>query len=184
MNKTIIVSGYCATGKSTFSRKLSEMLKIPCFNKDTLKETMGDGLGSDGNIVFKKGSAATFRIMLYIAERFLNTGKTCILEGNFKVDEIEQVKALLDKYNSECLTFLFKGKFDILYNRYKNRDSTGKRHWVHQTAGETAESFEDGQIKNGVGEFGIDKIIDIDATYFDRINYEELISIAKDYVAN
>ena len=182
MNKIIIINGYCATGKSTFSQKLSKMLNIPCFNKDTLKEVMGDGLGSDNNIVFQKGSIATFKIMLYIAEHFLNVGQICILESNFKAFEIEQVKTLLNKYNSKCLTFLFKGDFDILYNRYKNRDNKGERHWVHQTAEETKESFENGHKKNGVGETGVDKIINIDATYFEKINYDELISITKDYI--
>ena len=182
MNKIIVINGYCATGKSTFSKKLSEILNIPCFNKDILKETMGDGLGSDNNIVFQKGSIATFKIMLYIVERFLKVEQICIVESNFKAYEIEQVKTLLDKYNSKCLTFLFKGNFDILYNRYKNRDNIGERHWVHQTAGETKEIFENGHKKNGVGEIGIDKIIEIDTTYFEKINYNELISITKDYI--
>ena len=37
-NKIILVSGYCATGKSTFARNLSQSLNIPCFIKDTIKE--------------------------------------------------------------------------------------------------------------------------------------------------
>ena len=184
MNKIIIITGYCATGKSTFSRKLSEELKIPCFNKDTLKEAMGDGLGSDNNLVFQKGSIATFKIMLHIAEQFLHIGKICILESNFKTYEIDEVKALLDKYNSQCLTYLFKGDFNIIYDRYRNRDNIGERHWVHQMAGETKESFETGHKKSGMGEKGIGKIVDIDAAYFEKINFEELILSAKDYVIN
>jgi hypothetical protein len=55
---------------------------------------------------------------MYIAEQFLQVGKTCILESNFNSKGIEQIKILLEKYNYECLTFIFKGDFDVLFDRY------------------------------------------------------------------
>jgi len=70
-NKIILVGGYCATGKSTFSLKLSQMINIPCFNKDIIKEVLGDGFGPENKMVEKKGSTSTFLLMLHIAECFL-----------------------------------------------------------------------------------------------------------------
>ena len=183
-NKIIIVGGYCATGKSTFSRKLSQMFNIPCFNKDVIKEALGDGFGPENNMVVKKGSAATFLLMLHIAECFLQTGKLCILESNFKLKEIEQIKILLGKYNCKCLSFIFKGDFDILFDRYMKRDAAGKRHWVHDTFGENLDNFRDGHIQAGIGETGIDQTITIDAASFEKINYEELFTTAKNYIIN
>jgi predicted kinase len=74
-NKIILVGGYCATGKSTFSLELSKLLNIPVFNKDIIKEVLGDGFGPENNIVEQKGSAATFLLMLHIAEQILQAGK-------------------------------------------------------------------------------------------------------------
>jgi predicted kinase len=181
-NKIIIVGGYCATGKSTFSHKLSQMFNIPCFNKDIIKEVLGDGFGPENNMVEKKGSAATFLLMLHIAERFLQTEKLCILESNFKLKEMEQIKILLEKYNCKCLTFIFKGDFDILFDRYMKRDATEKRHWVHNTAGENIDNFRNGHLQSGIGKIGIGQTITIDATSFDKINYDELFAIAKDFM--
>ena len=181
-NKIIIVGGYCATGKSTFSRKLSGMFNVPCFNKDVIKEILGDGFGPENNMVKKKGSAATFLLMLHIAERFLQAGKLCIFESNFKLKEMEQIKILLEKYNCKCLTFIFKGDFDILFDRYMKRDVAGKRHWVHDTFGENLDNFRDGHLQAGIGETGIGQTITIDATSFDKVNYEELFAIAKDFI--
>ena len=38
--KIIIVEGYLASGKSTFAKRLSEQIKIPCLIKDTFKMGM------------------------------------------------------------------------------------------------------------------------------------------------
>jgi predicted kinase len=181
-NKIIIVGGYCATGKSTFARKLSQLLQIPCFIKDVIKEVLGDGFGPENNMVEQKGSAATFFLMLHIAESFLQTGNVCILESNFKSKEIVQLKVLLEKYKAECLTFIFKGDFDVLFDRYMKRDVSEKRHWVHNTAGENPENFKEGHLQSGIGETGIGKIITIDSTSFANVNYEDLFVLAKNFM--
>ena len=178
-NKIIIIGGYCATGKSTFSLKLSKSLNIPCFNKDTIKEVLGDGFGPENNMVYHKGSPVTFLLILHIVERFLQAGKECIIESNFNPNEIIQLKILLDKYNCECLSYMFKGDFDILYNRYIQRDNLGERHWVHKPAGENKEAFREGHLKSGIGE-----IITIDTTSFANMDYEKLYTIAKKFIIN
>ena len=180
--KIIVVGGYCASGKSVFSRKLSHLLNIPCFNKDVIKEILGDGFGSEDDMVFNKGSFATFLLMLHIAERFLQVEKTCILESNFKLAEMEQIKALLDKYNYECLTYIFKGDFNVLFDRYMKRDIAEKRHWVHKTAGETNENFKEGHLEHGIGEMGIGQIVNVDTTSFEKVNFDDLFSIAGNFM--
>ncbi|MCL2722019.1 MAG: hypothetical protein FWD47_11865 [Treponema sp.] len=97
---------------------------------------------------------------------------------------MDQIKILLEKYNCECLTFLFYGKFDILFKRYMERDVLGKRHWVHNTAGENKENFESVHKYYKMGEIGVGKIITIDATVFEDINYDELYIIAKIFINN
>jgi len=169
-NKIIIVGGYCATGKSTFSHRLSEFLGIPCFNKDTIKEVLGDGIGPENNTIRQKGNFTTFILML------------CIVESDFVLKESEQIKALLEKYNYKCLTFIFKGDFDVLYDRYVERDKIEKRHWVHDISKETRENFKEGHLYFGCGEIGIGQIVEVDATSFEKVYYEKLFSIAKNYI--
>jgi len=183
-NKIIIIGGYCASGKSLFSRKLSALLNIPCFNKDVIKEILGDGFGPENNIVEQKGSFATILLMLHIAEQFLQVGKMCILESNFKTKEIEQIRILLKKYNYECLTFIFKGDFNVFFDRYMERDKVEKRHWVHNTTGETRDNFREGHLEFGIGETGIGKIINVDTTFFAKVNFDELFAIAKYFINN
>lgn len=177
--KLIIIGGYCATGKSTFSNKLANFLGIPCFNKDNLKEVMADSFGSDTKEVYKKGSAATFNLMLHIVERFLLTGNVCIIEANFKSFEEIEIKELLKKYDADCLTFVFTGDLDTLYDRYTERDQ--ERHWVHLRAGDSA-SFKEGQT--GLAELSIGQTIQVDATDFKEIKHNDLFESAKAFLQN
>jgi len=182
-NKIIIVGGYCATGKSTFSRKLSHLLNIPCFNKDVIKEILGEGLSPEDNMMDKKGSNTTFLLMLHIAEQFLISGKICILESNLKLKESELIKILLEKYDCECLTIIFKGDLEVLHKRYIERGKTGKRHWVHSEFGENSDNFKKYHLQNGLGEVEIGKTIVTDTTVFDEVNYDELFMAAEMFIS-
>jgi len=183
-NKLILVAGHSATGKSTFARRLSEMLEIPCFSKDTIKEAMGDGFGQNSRVMYDEdNTSATINIMTHIAECFLKIGKVCILEANFRPPQNEQIEELLEKYNARCFTFLFDGNMDVLWGRFVQREA--ERHWTHKTiVGMDKDRFINGGIKAGFGEFAIGKTIKIDATDFSKIDYNELFLIAKQFVKN
>ncbi|MCL2386410.1 MAG: ATP-binding protein [Defluviitaleaceae bacterium] len=216
--KLILVSGHGATGKSTFSRRLSKQFGIPCFCKDTIKEAMADGfdVGNDtfsaktvtyppyensANLqgcceadmalfyrkkyeeVFKKGSAATFKVVLHLAECCLQVGKTCILESNFRKTESEEIQALLEKYNADCLTYNFTGDLDILHERYKNRQDAGERHWIHLDVNvNDKNSFVNWHMHYKTGEIEVGQVIRADATDFAKIDYDKLLSTAEDFL--
>jgi len=186
-NKIILVAGYPAAGKSTFSRELSKRLNIPCFNKDVVKEVMSDGFGKENEDLLnrdKKASVATFMLMLHIAEQFLLTGNICILESNFQKHyplpetESKQHENLFEKYNCECLTFVFKGELDIISERYFNRDT--ERHWTHGRAADKS-SIKNYCLTTRLGEFGIGKVVIVDTTHFKDVNYDELYALAKEF---
>ena len=182
-NKIILVVGHSAAGKSTFAHRLSQKLEIPCFSKDTLREAMGDGFGSDSGVMQGKGNTeATINIMTHIAECFLQIGKICILEANFRPPQNEQIESLLGKYDADCLTFLFGGNMEIFWDRYLQRE--GKRHWAHKFPGQNKDLFINGGIKAGFGEFAIGKTVKVDATDFSKIDYEELFTVANLFITN
>lgn len=183
MRKIILVSGYPAAGKSTFARRLSEHLQIPCFNKDTIKEALADGFGPSSQEAYNKGSAATFNIMAHIAECLLQVSKPCILESNFRVQEGERIEELLEKHGASCLTFVFTGDLDVLYNRYAKR--ARERHWVHRGPGDR-DDFKDGLARHKAGHIHIraGEIVTVDTTDFDKIDYGALFDLAKRFIQN
>ena len=180
--KLILIAGHSAAGKSTFARRLSQFLVIPCFSKDTVKEAMADGFGSDSELLQTKGSAAAIGLMLHIAECFLQNGKICILESNFFPPQNERIEKLLVKYEAACLTFLFDGDMEVLYERYNKREA--ERHWVHKFIGQSKDRFINGATKAGVGDFSVGETIKIDVTDFNKIDYDKLFTLASQFVMN
>jgi predicted kinase len=183
-NKIILIGGYQATGKSTFARRLSDRCKLPCFTKDTIKEVIGEGFGAENTDVHLKNSIVTFSLMIHIAESFLRVGKVCILESNFRKSESEPLKHLLQKYNCECLTFLFKGDFNIIHTRSAARDSAGERHWVHNRTNEHKNDFKKWHLHNGYGNISIGQTISVDTTIFENVDYEKLFALTENFLLN
>jgi hypothetical protein len=87
---------------------------------------------------------------------------------------------LLVKYESACITFLFDGEMEVLWERYNKREA--KRHWVHKFIGQSKDRFINGAIKAGVGDFSVGETIKIDATDFDKIDFDKLFVLANQFV--
>ena len=181
MKKAIFIAGYCATGKSTFAKKLSRQFMMPLFSKDTLKENLADSIGSINKNVIDKLSLTTFNLMYFISEINMKTNQTFILESNFKPNEANKLNDLIKKYSYESLTFLFIADPEITYERYKKRDNDGERHWVHRTFKETRDDFMNGNLALGKINLG-SNIITIDATSFEKIDYDKLYDLASDFL--
>lgn len=132
-SKLIIVEGYLASGKSTFALKLSKTIHIPYLIKDTFKIALCRGITISNREESSLFSAVTFDAMLYVTERLIETGCPIIIEGNFapagvkKVDEAGAIKALIDRYNCQPLTFRFTGDTHVLYRRFMEREQSSER---------------------------------------------------------
>jgi predicted kinase len=62
-----VVSGAPGSGKSTLARDLADLLDLPLFSKDTIKESLVDALGADSIAESQRLGAAAIRVLLAIA---------------------------------------------------------------------------------------------------------------------
>jgi hypothetical protein len=144
---------------------------------------MGDGFGAEIFMTVNKGSTpAIVNIMIHIAESFLQIGKVCILEANFRPPHDMQIARLLEKHDADCLTYLFVGDMEVFWERYVQREA--ERHWALSVAGQNRERFINEGIKAGFGNFEMGDTVKVDSTDFSKIYYDSLIALANKFIIN
>lgn len=133
MRKLLLITGDIAAGKSTFSEILSQRYCATVFQKDTIKEILGDCVGFHNREENKKLSNATIEIMFHIFSKISVTGNDIILEANFHEIELEKLHSIAREKQYVILTLVLRGDADVLYNRYIHRMNEENRHPVHLT---------------------------------------------------
>ena len=186
--KIIIVEGYLASGKSTFAQQLSKHINIPYLIKDTLKIALCESVtiaNRDESSIF---SAVTFDAMMYVTERMFETGCPIIIEGDFvpagvkKVDEAGVIRQLIDKYEYSSLVFKFTGDTRVLYKRFVEREETLERGQVNKIGADVSYDVFDGWCHN-LDSFDVGgKIIRVDTTDFDSVDFEGYYEIARQFI--
>ncbi len=183
--KIIIVEGYLAGGKSTFALMLSKALSIPYLIKDTFKSALCSSVPITDAALSSRFSAVTFDAMMYVTERLMETGLPMIIEGNFvpaglkKTDEAGAIRAQIDKYAYQALTYKFMGDTGILYRRYIERNMLPERGDANRYFGET---LYDVFVKycHNLDPFSVGgEVLRLDTTDFSRVDFDFYIERAR-----
>ncbi|MCM1254260.1 MAG: AAA family ATPase [Clostridium sp.] len=131
MKKLLLLTGDIAAGKSTFSKILSERYHIVAFQKDTIKEILGDYIGFHNREENKILSNTTIEIMCHIFSQTAMTGHDVILEANFHESELKKLHTIAAENQYAVLTLVLRGDAEVLYQRYLHRMKEENRHPVH-----------------------------------------------------
>ena len=181
MNKSIVfVSGLLASGKTVFSEYLSEQLGVLVVNKDYLKEILCDTVGFTDRDENLKLSGATHHIMRHIAENCMKIGLPIILESNFNPGDAVYFKGEIEKYRYKAVTVTLTGDKKVLYERFMKRWEN--RHPGHKSFDPNWEDFNNQQEGWQRFDVGGEKLT-VDTTFFEEVNYEEIIAKIKRYCA-
>jgi predicted acetyltransferase/predicted kinase len=137
MKTLISFGGQLAALKTTVSKRISADLGVPVFNKDDIKEVLGDHIGFSNREENLKLSDATMSLMLYMAKSTLSVHTCVILESNFKKHEILKIEKLVKENGWNTLFIFMTANEKTLYQRYKDRNPN--RHIVHKSTGDIPE---------------------------------------------
>lgn len=141
MKKLLLVMGDLATGKTAFAGVLAKRYNANVFNKDSIKEVLGDTIGFSNREENLKLSKASVELMFLIFKEVARIDKDLVLEANFHAVELEHIHALAKENGYEVLTLVLRGDMEILHKRYLNRIYYENRHPVHLST--TLDIFED-----------------------------------------
>lgn len=175
MNKLLLITGDLAAGKSTFSQILSKRYQVSVFNKDTIKEVLGNTIGFSDRQENLRLSNAAVEMMRFIFSQTAAFHNNLILEANFHTGELEKLHQIADENGYEILTLVLRGELSVLHERYLNRIQNENRHFVHLSneldVFENFRNYIDVSRKENVG----GNVIYIDASGFSYQKDEELL---------
>ena len=190
----ILVTGIPAAGKSTMAEAISERVKLPVISKDAVKERLFDNVGFQSREEKVNLGIAGMEIMYYVAGQLMKAGQSFILENNFEYSSQQGIKNLLEKYQYSVLTITLTGDYQVIYQRFLERESSPDRHRGHvvndcypekkesnpkelKAASISYENFVYGIQHRGFDAFCVDgRQIKVDTTDFSKIDMEELFS--------
>lgn len=127
----ILVCGVPASGKSYMARQLSDILGIPMFSKDDIKERLFDTVGFRSREEKVALGVGAMEVMYYAAGQVLSVGGSVILENNFETVSIPGIRGLLERFGCRTVTVELTGKAEMLYRRFLERDRSPERHRGH-----------------------------------------------------
>lgn len=174
MKKLLLLTGDLACGKTTFSKILSKRYGVEAYNKDSIKEILGDTIGFKNREENLKLSHATIAVMTHIFEKNAACGHDLILEANFHDGEIEKLCEIADNNGFTVLTLNFFADTETLYRRFRYRIENENRHPVHQTAGLVDQTAFCDYLEKSRGRLPENRI-DINADNFDYQTDESLL---------
>ena len=174
----IIVSGPPCSGKTTLAKNISEKFNLPLITKDSLKEILFDTVGWKDREWSKKIGFASFSIIHYILDSFMATGRSIIIEGNFKTEfESQHLSPRLKKYNYQSLQIMCQCDGQILFARFKHRSESGKRHPGHCDTGNYDE-FKDSLLLGKYPPLDIKgQITTFDSTDLNHLDYSQIFKL-------
>lgn len=178
MNKKpllIIITGFPATGKTTFAKKISADMKLPLVCVDELKEMMFDRIGNwEDERLFDSVSKTSYDLAYHIVGLMLSVGQSCVIEAFLRAEMAKpRIDELKRKYGFRIIQFQFNCDANELIHRYKSRHNSKERHPCHP-GNIPEDEFRklDGKSKSVEIE---GETIFVDTTDFSKVDWDKLL---------
>ena len=172
----LIVTGRPAAGKSTLAKWLSQELKISLVSKDSIREELFDRLGWKDRKWTQELGKASIDMMFYFAKAELDVGHSIIMDNAFYPPVSNpRFQALKEQYHAKSIQIVCNSDRETLFQRFKDRADSGKRHPGHGDHDLLEERYvylsdASSQMLDIGG-----SLIEVDTTDFTNVDYQEII---------
>ena len=179
----ILVTGPPASGKSFVAGVLADRLGLALVEKDAIKETLFDTLGTGDGDWSQQLGGATFALIFWALEVHLKARHRVIVEANFAADDARPAfQALHERHPLKPLELHCTAAHDVLLARYAARaDARHPGHVDLQRAPAVAAALAAGRY--GPVRLSGGDVVVIDTTSFDDLDADALVKTARDHLA-
>jgi predicted kinase len=147
----IVVTGAPGSGKTTVARPLAELLRLPLFTKDDVKEALWDHFGAGDRELFLAYGRASYPLLLGLTRAALAAGRSAVVEANFRPSlAAGDFEALRATTAFRLVQILCRVDAETCLARYRERDRLGARHPMHLVGGKETEVGLERELREGV----------------------------------
>ena len=173
----IVITGPPCAGKTAIARRVAERFSLPWTGKDMVKELLFDTLGWQDREWSKKLSRASVAVLFRFLEAQVEARRSCIVESNFKAEyDTARFLDLRDRYEFDLVQIECICDGSVLFERFKRRTESGKRHPGHSDHSNYDE-FRDMLLRGRSEPLDIGgRRVEIDTTDFEAIDYQTLFT--------
>jgi len=164
---------------------MAREFSLPFISRDDIKELLFDSLGWKDREWSKKLGLASYSLLYHFLEFELCTGRSLIVESNFKAEfDTKKFLGLREKYDFEPFQIQCKVDSNTLFERFKRRSESGERHPGHVDH-LSYEEFKSSLLKDHYEILDIGgRFFEVDTTDFDTIDYEGLFKAIRSAINN
>jgi predicted kinase len=176
----IIVTGRPAAGKSTLAQWLSQELKLPLVSKDAIREELFNRLGWKDRKWAQELGKASVDLMFYFARAELAVGHSTIMDNSFYPPVSNpRFQALKEQYRAESIQIVCDSDRETLFQRFKSRADSGKRHPGHGDQDVLEELYANlADTSSSILDIG-GVVIEVDTTDFVEIDFQKILREVK-----
>lgn len=178
----VLVTGPPASGKTFVAALVAERLGIPLIEKDAIKETLYETLGTGDPAWSGQLGRATVALMHWALQAQLKARRPVILEANFAADEARPAfQELNERHPMRPLELHCTATDDVLLARYAAR--AGTRHPGHLDV-ERMPEIASAVCAGRYGPLRLDDegLVVVDTTSFDDLDVDALLQAARDHL--
>lgn len=189
----VLLAGYPATGKSYLCKLILERYPhIATVNQDVYKEQKWDAYGFENIEEKTRLEMLAWEEYYNVLETKMREEASIISDYPFSEKQKGRLEELTRQYGYEVVTIRLLGDIDTLYERSRMRDLNPDRHLGHMVScyhkGDVMEDrsqadclvtypvFLDRCLHKGYDKFCLGHLIDVDATDFDKIDYDGILA--------
>ena len=192
--RLVLLAGYPGTGKTYLSDLIQEKsANYTLVSQDTIKEAIYDRYGFDDEEEKEKLVSLSREVYYLEIENKMREGYDIISDYPFSDKQKKVFSRLALKYAYDILTVRMIGDLPVIYQRRVIRDLDSSRH-----PGHLVEQYHKGDIisdaqrqahlisyrdfidkceESGYKDFALGEVVEIDATDFTKIKYDEVFKI-------